>query len=70
MAELADALDSGSSEHYAHEGSSPFSCTYGSEVSGPFYLQIITFVNSLLNLVLSPCKLRRSTLIIIPSCSL
>ena len=23
MAELADALDSGSSEHYAHAGSSP-----------------------------------------------
>ena len=27
MAELADALDSGSSEHYAHAGSSPVSRT-------------------------------------------
>ena len=29
MAELADALDSGSSEHYAHAGSSPVSRTNG-----------------------------------------
>ena len=34
MAELADALDSGSSEHYAHAGSSPVFRTRSSSRNG------------------------------------
>ena len=39
MAELADALDSGSSEQYVHAGSSPVSRTkVGREIFRPFAL--------------------------------
>jgi hypothetical protein len=43
MAELADALDSGSSEHYVHAGSSPVSRTSKKALRNQGFLFACTF---------------------------
>jgi hypothetical protein len=43
MAELADALDSGSSEHYVHAGSSPVSRTSKKALRNQGFLFAYTF---------------------------